>query len=121
VASDPVMAVVRVKVPSDVETGVLEAELVRAMWEKSVSAEFALLPSSWAVRSDKMRRHGFVALLCSGRSQADGELAAATQKAVRKVLRRRFGPECKAKVRLARHEAEVETAWLSVRGTPFRV
>jgi len=117
-----VVAVVRVKVPSDVETGVLEAELVRAMWEKSVSAEFALLPSSWAARSDEMRRHGFVALLCNGRrSGADDELAAATQKAVRKVLRRRFGPECKAKVRLARHEVELETAWRSMCGTPFRV
>jgi hypothetical protein len=121
VANEPVMAVVRVKVPADVETGVLEAELIRAMWKRSVVAEFALLPSSWAGRSGSMRRHGFVALLCAGRPQADDELAAVTQKAVRKVLRRRFGSSCRAKVRLARQEAEVKTAWLSVRGSPCRL
>ncbi len=118
--AEPVMAVVRVTAPADVDPHVLGAELTRAVWKRSMSAELALLPA-WRHRTKRgLRRHGFVAVLCAAQPRPDHELTAAAQKALRKALRRRFGPAATAKVRLAGSESEVEACWCSVRGTPHR-
>jgi hypothetical protein len=119
-AADPVMAVVRVTAPADVDPYVLEAELTRAIWQRSMSAELALLPSARRAKGGRLRQHGFVAVLCTANPRREQELTGDTEKALRKALRRRFGPGATAKVRLARSDDEVETAWCSVRGTPHR-
>jgi hypothetical protein len=125
-SSDPVMAVLRVRVPADADPGVVQAELTRAFWERSVAAELVLLP---AVRSARrltdtgLRQQGYIALLCSSPSRPRGErkLTRVTQKAARKGLRRRFGPEASARVRLASSDTEVAAGWWSLRGTPHRI
>ncbi|GAA1265394.1 hypothetical protein GCM10009609_30730 [Pseudonocardia aurantiaca] len=120
---DPVMAVVRVKAPADIDPHVLEAELTRAIhWYSSrpMTAEVALLPT-WRRRTKGgMRRHGFVAVLCAPTAGNAGELTRVAQDALRKSLRKRFGAAATAKVRPARSSDEIDTYWCSLRGTPHR-
>jgi hypothetical protein len=125
-SSDPVMAVLRVKVPADADLDVVQAELTRAFWELSVAAELVALPvvrSARRLADTGLRRQGYIALLCPSPSRPRGErkLTRVTQKAARKGLRRRFGPEATARVRLARSDSEVAIGWWSLRGTPHRV
>jgi hypothetical protein len=117
------MAVLRVQVPADADPGVVQAELSRAFWERSITAELALLP---VVRSTRrlaevgLRQQGFIALLCPSGPKGERKLTRVVEKAARKGLRRRFGPEATARMRLARSEDEVAAGWCSLRGTPRR-
>ncbi|WP_214404743.1 hypothetical protein [Pseudonocardia lacus] len=124
-SADPVMAVLRVRVPDDVDPAVVEAELTRAFWKRSVAAELVLLPpagfpSPRCVRSG-LRQHGFIAVLSTREPEEGNRLTGVAQKAARKRLRRRFGPRATARVRLARPGPELEVGWFSMRGTPHRV
>jgi hypothetical protein len=119
------MAVLRVKVPVDADPGVVQAELTRAFWKRSVAAELVALPAVRTARrpaTTGLRQQGFIALLCPSPSRPRGErkLTRVTQKAARKGLRRRFGPDATARVRLARSDTEVAAGWWSLRGTPRR-
>jgi hypothetical protein len=123
VSADPVMAVLRVKVPAGIDPGVVQAELSRAFWKRSITAELALLP---AVRSTRrltdagLRQQGFIALLCPSEAKGERKLTRVVEKAARKGLRRRFGPEATARMRLAHSDDEVAAGWCSLRGTPRR-
>ncbi|WP_142065398.1 hypothetical protein [Pseudonocardia kunmingensis] len=118
--ADPVMAVVRVKAPAEVDPYVLEAELTRAICTRSMTAEVVLLPS-WRRGSRRgMRRYGFVAALSAPAARSASELTGTAEKVLRKALRTRFGSAASAKVRLARSAHEVDVLWCSVRGTPRR-
>ena len=118
------MAVVRVRVPTEVDPHVLAAELTRAIWERSVAAELVSLPAGAASRrrgrDSGMRRYGFVAVLRPDRPRRDGKLARVAEKAVRKQLRRRFGSTATVRVGLPETGAAVLAGWCSVRGTPHR-
>ncbi|MCO1655575.1 hypothetical protein [Pseudonocardia humida] len=123
-SADPVMAVLRVRVPADVDPGVVEAELTRAFWKRSVTAELALLPSlepAARVGEGGLRQHGFVAVLRAARPRGERKLTGVAEKAARKRLRRAFGPESNARVRLVRSGGETAAGWRSMRGTPHRI
>jgi hypothetical protein len=121
---EPVMAVVRVKAPEDVDPYVLEALLTRALsgaGGRPVSAEVVLLPT-WRRKCKRgLCRHGFVALLHSAPDAPAPELVRAAQKASRAALRARFGQAASAKVRPVTAAREVLAYWCSVRGTPHRM
>src|SRR5690349_3914471 len=122
-STDPVMAVLRVRVPADADPGVVGAELTRAFWKRSVTAELSLLPPQEpAARRPVggMAQHGFVAVLCPARARGERKLTGVAEKAARKRLRRVFGPASNARVRIVRAGDEVSTGWCSVRGTPRR-
>jgi hypothetical protein len=120
VVADPVMAVVRVKAPAEVDPYTLEAELTRAICARPMAAELALLPS-WRRRvTGGLHQHGFVAVLCAARSSSASELTSAAEKIVRRALRERFGPSASAKVRPALSAEEIDAFWCSLRGTPRR-
>ena len=122
--ADPMMAVVRVKAPADVDPHVLEAEVTRAIHRdcrRPTTAEVALLPA-WRPRAKNgVRRHGFVALLCAPTARSAAEVTSAVQDALRTSLRKRFGAAATAKVRPARTSDEIDTYWCSMRGTPHRI
>lgn len=118
--ADPVLAVVRVEAPADVDPHALAAELTRAVCARPMTAELAPLPS-WRRRSEGgLQRHGFVAVLCSARPSSAGELTRAAEKVMRKAVRKRFGSSASAKVRPARSAEEIDVFWCSLRGTPCR-
>jgi hypothetical protein len=122
-AAEPVMAVVRVKAPAEVDPHVLQAELTRAVAFDSarpVTAEMVLLPAWRRRKESEVRRHGFVAVLRAPTGTDPDELTAAAQKAMRKSLRRRFGATTSVKVRPPRTGEEIDAFWCSVRGTPHR-
>jgi hypothetical protein len=122
--AEPVMAVVRVRVPVEVDPHVLAAELTRAIWERSVAAELVSLPAAATShrrgRDSGMRRYGFVAVLRGDRPRRDGKLARVAEKAVRKRLRHRFGSTATAQVGLPGSDTAVLAGWCSLRGTPHR-
>ncbi|TWF78227.1 hypothetical protein FHX44_114147 [Pseudonocardia hierapolitana] len=119
--ADPVMVVVRVKAPADVDPYTLEAELTRAICARPMTAELVLLPS-WRRRSEGgLRRHDFVALLCAARTRSPSELTRAAEKIMGKAVRKRFGVAASAKVRPARSPEEIDAFWCSLRGTPCRL
>ena len=118
--ADPVMTVVRVQAPVEVDPNVLEAELTRAICTCRMTAEVTVLPN-WRRRTkDGLRRHGFVAVLSGPRAKSASELTSAAEKALRKALRRKFGMAATAKMRLVRSTDEVGIFWCGVRGTPRR-
>lgn len=118
--ADPVMVVVRVKAPAEVDPYTLEAELTRAICARPMTAELVLLPS-WRRRSEGgLRRHAFVALLCAARTSKPAKLTRAAEKIMGKAVRKRFGSAASAKVRPARSPDEIDAFWCSVRGTPRR-
>lgn len=119
-AADPVMVVLRVKAPAEVDPHVLGAELTRAICTAPMTAEVAVLPSSRPRTKRGLRRHGFVAVLSAPEARSALELTSAVEKVLRKVLRRKFGSASSAKVRSARSPDEVDAFWCSVRGTPRR-
>lgn len=118
--AEPVMAVVRVRAPADVDPHVLEAELTRAIASHPMSAEVMLLPE-WRRRTKAgLRRHGFVAVLCAATATSGSELINLAETVLRKRLRRKFGAATSAKVRPVRCADELHAYWCSVRGTPHR-
>jgi hypothetical protein len=118
VTGQPVMAVVRVKAPAQVDPHVLAAELTRAICTGPMSAELTPLPP-WRQSKKRMRKHGFVAVLC-GTTNCSAEVTRAAEAAARAVVRRRFGPGASAEIRPVRSAAELDAYWCSVRGTPHR-
>jgi hypothetical protein len=112
------MAVVRVKAPAQLDPYVLAAELTRTIGTASVSAELTPLPA-WRPSKKRMRKHGFVAVLC-GATSCSAEVTRAAEAAVRVAVRRRFGPDASAEVRPVQNAAELDAYWYSVRGTPHR-
>jgi hypothetical protein len=89
-----------------------------------VSAELSLLPPAGSSSSRRpeggLRQHGFVAVLCASKPRGERKLTGVVQKAARKRLRRRFGPESTARITIARPGRELAVGWFSVRGTPHR-
>lgn len=116
--SEPVMAVLRVKAPAQVDPHVLAAELTRAICTAPMSVELTPLPA-WRPSTKRMRKHGFVAVLCAT-TGCSTEVARAAEKAARKAVRRRFGPDARAEVRPVLDPAELDAYWCSVRGDPRR-
>jgi hypothetical protein len=117
--ADPVMVVMRVKAPAQVDPHVLAAELTRAICTCAMTAELTLLPS-WRRSKKSMRKHAFVAVLRTSTPDCAAELAGAAQTAAREAVRREFGPTATASVRPVRPGTEVDAYWCSVRGTPHR-
>jgi hypothetical protein len=115
---EPVMAVVRVKAPAQVDPHELAAELTRAICTAPMSAELTPLPA-WRRSTKRMRKHGFIAVLCST-APCSTEVTRAAEAAARKAVRRRFGPGASAEVRAVRDALEVDAYWCSVRGNPRR-
>ncbi|GAA4540052.1 hypothetical protein [Pseudonocardia xishanensis] len=116
----PCMALLRVKVPREVDPHVLEAALTRVLCsdrKRPMTAELELLPAWHEPRGRTRRRITFVAVLAG--AQPVEELVRAAQRSARRGLRRRFGKSCSARVRPAR-DREVAALWCSVRGTPHR-
>ncbi|GAA4686835.1 hypothetical protein GCM10023215_23010 [Pseudonocardia yuanmonensis] len=125
-STEPVMALLRVKAPADVDPHVLEAALTRAICtnaERPLSAELEWVPA-WRepAASAAKRRFVFVAVLRGPAQAGAEELAAAAERAAKRALKRMFGKAtaAKAKARPA-EDPEVATFWCAFRGTPHKV
>jgi DsbC/DsbD-like thiol-disulfide interchange protein len=122
--TDPVMAVVRLKVPADADPYVLEAVITRAICgavERPMTAEVTVLPGRRRKAKGRTRKHAFVALLHSSTPTDAGALVRAAEKVSRAAVRQRFGSTASARVRPVGAGAELLASWCSVRGTPRRI
>jgi hypothetical protein len=117
--ADPVMVVVRVKAPMQVDPHVLAAELTRAICACPMTAELTLLPS-WRRPKKGLRKYAFVAVLRTSAADCAAELVGVAETALREAVRREFGSSASASVRPVRSDVEVDAYWCSVRGTPHR-
>ena len=118
----PVMALLRVKAPSDTDPHVLEAGLTRALCahdDPPLTAEVTWLPA-WRRGRVGARRFGFVALLCSPVPMASAGLVRAAEDAAARELAARFGPDAAVRARVAEDPRELSAFWCAVRGTPWR-
>jgi hypothetical protein len=122
-STEPVMALLRVKAPADVDPHVLEAALTRAICtdaERPLTAELEWVPAWKAASRATTRRFVFVAVLRGSRQACAEDLAAAVERSARRALKRMFGKSTSAKARPAA-DPEVATFWCAFRGTPHKV
>lgn len=122
--SDPVMAVIRLKVPADADPYVLEAVITRAICgtaERPMTAEVTVLPTRRRKAKGGTRKHAFVALLHSSTPTDAGALVRTAEKASRAAVRQRFGSTASARARPVGAGTELLASWCSVRGTPRRM
>jgi DsbC/DsbD-like thiol-disulfide interchange protein len=122
--TDPVMAVIRLKVPADADPYVLEAVITRAICgavKRPMTAEVTVLPSRRRKAKGGTRRHTFVALLDSSTPTDAGALVRTAEKVSRAAVRQRFGSTASARVRPVGAGTELLASWCSVRGTPRRM
>jgi hypothetical protein len=117
--ADPLMAVVRVKVPTQVDPHVLAAALTRAICTCPMTAELTVLPS-WRRPKKGLRKYAFVAVLRTSAADCAADLVGVAETALREAVRREFGASASASVRPVRSDVEVDAYWCSVRGTPHR-
>jgi hypothetical protein len=120
-AAEGVMAVVHVVAPAEVDPHAIEAELTRAVnayRKRPMTAEFALARGDRTPLRDARHRHGFVGILSFAGQEPPDNLKRRVEKLARKALRRRFGREVSAAVRIKLTRAEVGAYWSVVRGTP---
>jgi hypothetical protein len=117
------MAVVHVKAPADLDPHIIEAELTRAIStnrKRPMTAELTLVEEIRTPSRLGNRRHGFVAILSLHGDALPADLERRLQKVARKALRRCFGQEVSATVKVGMSAAEACACWCSVRGKPQR-
>jgi hypothetical protein len=122
-SAEPVMALLRVKAPADVDPHVLEAALTRAICtdtDRPLSAELEWVPAWKAAPRGAKRRFVFVTVVRGSRQDCAEELAAAVERSAARALKRMFGKSTSAKARPAA-DPEVATFWCAFRGTPHKV
>ncbi|MEU7817526.1 hypothetical protein [Pseudonocardia sp. NPDC049154] len=121
--AEPVMALLRVKAPADVDPHVLEAALTRALCtdaDRPLTAELEWVPAWRPAPHATKRRFVFVAVLRGSRQTGAEELAAAAERSAKRALKRMFGKSTSAKARPAA-DPEVATFWCAFRGTPHKI
>jgi hypothetical protein len=124
-ASGAVMAVVHVKAPAEIDPHLIEAELTRAICtnrKRPMSAELELVEEvrPRPRRGHGPRRHRYVAMLSLSGDELPDDLECRIGKVARKALRRRFGLEVTASVKLGINATDTGAYWCSVRGRPQR-
>ncbi|MCE0766368.1 hypothetical protein LWC35_26200 [Pseudonocardia kujensis] len=122
-STEPVMALLRVKAPADVDPHVLEAALTRAICtdpDRPLTAELEWVPAWRPAARAATRRFVFVAVLRGPRRSEAEDLAAAAERSAKRALKRMFGKAAGAKARPAA-DPELEPFWYAFRGTPHKV
>lgn len=120
---EPLMAVVHVTAPPEIDPSVIEAELARALGRHRALPMTAEVTRAAEVRSGPARRprsHGFVLALSLVDEVPSRKVAKRVQKATQKALRRRLGPGVSTQVDTELSPAEQAAYWCTLRGTPHR-
>lgn len=120
---DPILAVVHVTAPPQIDPCVIEAELANAISLQrtlSMTAEVALADDPRPREPRRPRSHGFVVVLSLSTDVPTDEVVRRVEKTIRKALRRRFGPAVSAEVTTEMTRASHAAYWCTMRGTPDR-